>query len=361
MASEVPGDKPVDKISEGPKRGPNRIPPTVDDMYANSPKWYKGKNKWRKFHGFRVMEGPGRMAFFSQTIQERMNAGRSCIILLTGHPGEGKTYSAIRLAQKIDPKFKILDNPPENPAEDTSQVAFSREHLLFLLGNNSPLKRGQVVLIDESQYAMGSRRWYEDIQKDLMETFEAIRSKGLIIMIVALHMDLLDVIIRKYVLSFMIYLERRGKGTVYQLQTPRFSSEMMKRKIGTVRLLLPGYEECKSPQCLTCRHLFGKPHCGNLRAIYERRKKVYVGSKTEGTMTKIADKRAKEKRMSDAELVECLYKHRNELKWTSKGNIEPVSQKLVLERELKYQCGVSKLNRLATELRIKHDDVAPPG
>jgi len=357
MAQEDPKIPKVVIPMEVKERKPHVNPP---GSYTGPPVWYKGKNLWRNWHKFRVMEGPGRMPFFSQTIEERKGAGRSCIILLTGPPGEGKTYSALRIAQKLDPKFRILDNPPDDPAQDSSQVAFSREHLLYLLGNNSPLKRGQVIIIDESQYAMGSRRWYEDIQKDLMETFEAIRSKGLIIMIVALHLDILDVIIRKYVLSYMIYLEKRGFGTVYHLQTPRFSSEMMKRKIGRIRLLLPGYEQCKNTGCLTCRHLFARPHCMNIRAIYERRKKTYVGSKTQDSMNKIADKKAKAKKISDAELVETLYAHRNELRWTSKGNIDPVSTKLVLERTHSYHAGSTKIDRLGVELRYKHTDVVAP-
>ena len=351
----MPGEN--DKVEKSPDVG---VPKKELTSYTGPPRWYRGKNLWRNWNKFRIMEGPGRVPFFSQLISERKTAGRSCIILLAGPPGEGKSHAAIRLAQKLDSKFRLLDKPPDDPATDPSQVAFSREHLLFLLGNNSPLKRGQAIIIDESQYAMGSRRWYEDIQKDLMETFEAIRSKGLIIMIVALHMDLLDVIIRKYVLSFMIYLEKRGVGTVYSLSTPRFSSEMMKRKLGKIKLLLPGYEQCRSPACLTCRHLHRTPHCTNLRAVYERRKKLYVGGKTQGTMDKIALKKAKEKHLSDATIVETLYNNKINLVWTIKGNIDPVSVKLILEQKHNVSYGVARLSRLARELQIKHQDVRPP-
>lgn len=351
------------RVNDKPKRADFAIHKKGGDQYVSAPKWYRGKMRWANYHGFRFMSGNGRSAFFMQEIQQRIDAGRSCIFILAGPPGEGKTYSGMRLAQMIDKNFKMRDTPAPDPSSDDSQIAFAREHLLYVLGEKSPLKRGQVVIIDESQYAMGSRRWYEDVQKDLMDLFAAIRSKGIVILIIALHIDLLDVIIRKFVLSYMVYLEARGIGTVYALNTPRFATEMQKRRLGTIELMMPGHEECPSPLCLTCKALnanvFAKK-CFNLRAVYERRKKEYVDGRTAGSKEKIEEKKLKDKKIPDKQILETLHKHRLELQWTKGGKIDPVSAKVILERELKVSVGRVRTFNLTRELTMVYTDVVPP-
>ena len=56
----------------------------------------------------------------------------------------------------LDPKFNIVDTPAPNPKEDVGQVAFNRHHILFLTGPNSPLKRGQCIELDETQWSMSN-------------------------------------------------------------------------------------------------------------------------------------------------------------------------------------------------------------
>ena len=149
-----------------------------------------------------------------------------------GRAGDGKSLLTLRLSQILDHNITILDTDDEfyfkeeydaahflkrkekeghvcekvehkkggfvvktsQPEEnvDPSQVVFDRGHFLYLIGNKSPLKRGQIIMADEAQYAMGSRNWYEDLQQDLMEAVESVRSRGYIILIVALHLNMLD-------------------------------------------------------------------------------------------------------------------------------------------------------------------------
>jgi len=216
------------------------------------------------WNNFKVMFGGGRGPGLLNEFKVRMAKNKSVIILITGSPGEGKSYFALRFAQIFDKFF--------NPY---LQIVFSRKHLLWLLGPESPLQRGQVIIIDEAQFIAGARRWYDEVQKDVMDHMEAIRSKGYIIIIVALHLDLLDKIIRKFVLSHMFHMEERGVARVYRVFTPRFSTITYSKKIGVLKLRLPDYEKCKSvmPDCLVCKH---REECQTLRAIYERRKRNFL-------------------------------------------------------------------------------------
>jgi len=195
-------------------------------------------------------------------------------------------------------------------------------HLLRLIGPDSPLKRGQVIVVDEAQYVAGARRWYEEIQKDVMENIEAVRSRGYIIIIVALHLNLLDIIIRKYVLSHMIHLEERGRGTVYRLYTPRFAHDMYRYRLGTLKLGLPDAEKCASvnPDCLVCRF---RNECMTKRAIYERRKREFLNKKAKEGEEKAVRREAR--KLSDEEIVELLRQHRDEFTddaFTTRGTLD---------------------------------------
>lgn len=296
---------------------------------------------WNKYY---VQSGSYRTAFFFQNIETRRTKNKSNIIIITGSPGEGKTYTGIRLCEIFDKRF--------NPA---IQIVFSRPQLLHVIGEHSPLKRGQVILIDEAHYGMGSRRWMENVQKDLMDALASVRSRGFIIIIVCLHLEMLDKIIRKYVLTFMIHMEDRGKSIVYRLYTPRFAKELYKERLGKLKLQLPNAEKCAHYDCLECKH---RIDCMTTRAIYERRKKRFIDE-----ASKLAEERAEEKELrliSDKERVEILYKFKDELKWTSQGNIDAVSIQLIHERELKRSIGRIKAEALGRRLRLVHPDVKPP-
>jgi hypothetical protein len=336
------------------------------DQFVDPPSGYHGRLKFMNWHGFRVAVSGKVGPYFFNQIESRRKHNRSCIIIVTGSPGDGKSYIALRLAQifdrnfyvdedftapdelveevnkankKIDEanKFRRAEGKPLFPRYElkASQVVFERQRFLFLIGNRSPLQYGQVIIPDEAQYAMGARRWYEDIQKDLMEAVESVRSRGFIIIIVALHLDLLDTIIRKFVLSYMIHIEDRGLGTVYRLRTPRFESHMRKYRLGQLRLLLPGYEECPNPDCIRCSHLWPndeqKIGCQNVRARYERRKKMFTGMMSERAERKAAEKAApSDPDLTTDDMAKVVYENKEKLTYNLRGRISPTSIALII-------------------------------
>ncbi len=283
----------------------------------------------QNWNGFKVPVSGGKTAEFFNLIESRRKKNQSCMIIITGDPGGGKTYAALRLGEIFDSRFNVEVTPYDEPGR--SQVTFGRKQLMHLIGNDTPLQREQVIVIDEAQFAMGSRRWYEDVQKDLIEQIEAVRSRGFVIIIVSLHLNLLDNIIRRYVLTFMIHMEDRGRGVVYRLYTPRFESEMRKKRLGSIQLNLPNYEYCKHPDCLRCPYLYPedpKKECILLRATYERSKKAFIGNKN---IEKEAQHEARERKRSGAPPVA-----RQLEKATAKitQDIEKVAQRETAEAEI---------------------------
>lgn len=294
------------------------------------------------WNGYGVVLGPGKTPFVFFSIEERRKSIKQNMILIVGQPGTGKSYCALRLAQIFDPHF--------NPH---LQVVFERSHLLWLLGPNSPLKMGQVIVIDEAQFVAGARRWYEEIQKDVMEHIEAVRSRGFIIIIVALHLSLLDKIIRQYVLSHMVLMRDRGKAVFYELFTPPFEDKLYKRRLGSVRLQLPDFEYCAYPNCLLCQYL---NNCMTIRAIYERLKREFLMRMSIQAQRKAALKEGKYRLLDFNEIFKYILASRGELTYTSKGTVEPESVRIILEKH-----GIllrdTELNRVIKRGKILYPDV----
>lgn len=224
------------------------------------------------------LEGGGYSTTISNEIREKINKEMSVVMVFTGPPGSGKTYGGIRYAQSLDSKFKITDTPPPTPSEDSGQVVFGREHLAYLTGPNTPLKRGQVIVLDESHFGVGARSWQNRDQQDVVNYLAAIRSKGFILILVVLHTRMIDALLRDFVVNYEFYVIDRGRATCYRRFFPQFSKEPYKKKLGVLELPLPDEELCNYKSCLKCSHLRApeSKRCETIRAIYERRKEWFL-------------------------------------------------------------------------------------
>lgn len=304
-----------------------------------------GENKVINWHGYQILTGPGKSTRILDDIQHRRKTVKQNAIVVVGSPGQGKSYFALRLAQIMDKDF--------NPYQ---QIVFERTHLLWLLGPTSPLKMGQVILIDEAQFIAGARRWYEDIQKDVMEHIEAVRSRGFIILIVALHIELLDKIVRNFVLSHMISMNERGRGTVYQLWTPTFHNRLFRKTMGKMVLQIPSYEQCKFPSCLICKY---QGSCQTLRACYERLKKVFLGKMSMHSQQKAALRERKQRVINYNDILNKVLVYGDRLSF-SRNRVEPESVKIILEENFGIVLSDSEASRVISRGRIKHPDVFKP-
>lgn len=298
--------------------------------------------KLLNWNGFGVIVGNGHNASILDEIQHRRKDIKQNMILICGAPGEGKSYFALRLAQIFDTKF--------NPQ---LQIVFERTHLLWLLSAKSPLAMGQVILIDEAQFIAGARRWYEEIQKDIMEHIEAIRSRGFIIIVVALHINLLDKVIRQYVLSEMMSMSSRGRAQVYELWTPTFSDKLFKRKVGRLALQLPDIEKCEYPNCLICKF---QDRCMTLRAVYERLKKQFLGKMSAESRHR-AELKDQKKYIDINDLLTKTIACSKDFAYAKNGIVEVESVKMILEKQYSLVLGDAEVRRIVKRGLILHPSI----
>jgi hypothetical protein len=305
-------------------------------QYVEAPKGFVGLNRWMNYNGKRVMVGIGRSPFFFNLISKIKHDNEACIIIITAKGGKGKTFLAMRLGECIDKWFD-----PE------LQVIFDRKQFLEMLGEDSPLKRGQVLILDEAQFAAGSRTWHEQMQKDLMANLEAIRSKGLILIFVVLGIDLLDIIIRKHIMNYRVHLMKRGTGIVYRYDSDMFTGEEFHQKLGEVRFLVPGWEQCKSTRgCLVCKYSglskgkwkqrekwkeIGFKPCDNMRNKYEIKKKIYIDLMNKASVARADEDIKKKAPVNEDEIVSYLLSLDTPLKLNRNGKPDRVEITLRVE------------------------------
>ncbi len=301
--------------------------------------------KFINWNGTAMAIGPGMSTEFYNEIASRKKQRRSVILALIGAPGEGKTWSGLRLAEIFDKKFSI-----------EKQVCFSREHLMKIISGKIKIKPGQCVLLDEAHMAAGARHWFEDIQKDLVDQVATIRSMGIILIFVVLHLSMLDKIIRQFVLTYQLHMEQRGVVIQYKVTMPRWESKVYHPRQGRIALAVPGVYECASPDCLWCSH---RDWCMNMRAVYERNKKVYLAMMSEKSAKKAEKKRLKDEPMTIDEQFQIVRNNTNFLIYTQRGTIDPSSIRDIFEKE-SLPIGLSMATDLAKRIQRKYPELKPP-
>ena len=229
------------------------------------------------------IRGPGMSTHIMDEIRGKQKTNQSVVIVCTGGPGLGKTYIALRWAQKLDPNFHIVDTPPPDPRKDHSHVAFERKHIQYLVGKNSPLKRGQVIVLDEFHFGGGARGWQDRDQKKLVNLIAAIRSKGYVLIIVVLHTKMVDKMVRDFVLNYEFSVKSHGKAVAYRRWFPDMGDKPWKKRLGRMDMQMPDESLCNFGDCFKCGNLNSSENkrCETLRAIYERRKEWFLNKQTE--------------------------------------------------------------------------------
>ena len=99
------------------------------------------------------------------------------------------------------------------------------------------------------------------------------------LILIVLHTEMIDKLVRDFVINYEIRVTNKGEGIVYRRWFPQFEKKVFKKRIGKIKLPLPDSDLCSYKTCLGCRHLNPKKEakrCVTIRAIYERRKEHFL-------------------------------------------------------------------------------------
>ena len=118
-------------------------------------------------------------------VHDRIKKNKNFLCAFTGSTGSGKTYSALRFAQKLDPTFT-----PEN------RVAFTPKRFMQIL-NGGELKVGSVILFEEAGVALNSRKWQSKANILVNFVMQTFRHRNYIVIFTAPDFSFVDVSTRK--------------------------------------------------------------------------------------------------------------------------------------------------------------------
>jgi len=140
------------------------------------------------------------------------------MIAITGETGSGKSYSALTIAELIDPEFNI------------DKVVFEPKDFLKLLDT---AKRGDVIVFDEAGVGIPAREWQTIQNKLFGYVLQVIRYKNIGIIFTVPHLNFIDSQARRlihYALTVVGRYENYNKCVVYQNKThPIYSQEVWEK------------------------------------------------------------------------------------------------------------------------------------
>jgi hypothetical protein len=141
----------------------------------------------------------------------------------------GKSYGALSTGEEMDESFSI------------DRVTFFPNEFIRA---TQEMKKGQYVMIDEPAIAgvLGKRTWYTEMQQALVDVLETFRFKNLTVMLCCINRNLLDTIVRNYLIHYMVIMENRGYGKVYSINPSQFDATVRTPLEGEIFLELPSKE-----------------------------------------------------------------------------------------------------------------------
>ena len=284
------------------------------------------------YGGWRFLINPrlGYYPYFSTILRSRVNKKKPCNIVVTGEPGDGKSYIAIDLARVLEGKTKPAKSNKwrGNDRFNLWQVVYTYQEFMKLI-NKKNFKMGKVIVFDEPSYAISKRDWYKDLNKALVQTIESFRFKVHPLIIPVLNKSLLDKTIRNYLLQFQVTMFDRGKAIVYRLSADQHSERIYRTTICELRYGMFDSDQCVRDTCLDCKKI---PTCQIFRARYERKKASVQDKRYADALDLSIRKEASN--ISNNQLAELLYPLRN--KFIRKGKIKIDFLKIVCSQDLKH-------------------------
>jgi hypothetical protein len=217
---------------------------------------------------------------------------------------------------------------------------------------------------------MSSRDWADKENKEYMKIFQAIRSRGYCIFIVALNEAIIDNIARGYCLTHKITMLSRGMGRTAKYVIREGRKDLITETLDDeFYLSLPDDDLCAWKSCLVCHYsgirqqdwarreewdkLYGpNGPCETIRAIYERMKLEFIEGRSKASIAN----RTKPLKPSPEVLQLCVLKHENGFRLTDKKRYDLDSIAIEVENDLHYKLSTREKTSLRTWLESEHPE-----
>lgn len=252
--------------------------------------------KLRNFNGWETLvnKDVGYAPYFSSELRRRVHKKQATNIVVTGEPGEGKSYQGCDIA-------RVLAGRTKSGRERFSldQVVFTYKQFMKTV---LMLRMGKPVVFDEPSYAIGKRDWYKELNKALVLTIESQRFKVHPLFIPIINKALLDKTIRSYLIQFQVEMRERGKAVVYRIYPSQHTEKIYRYTFCCLEYGLFDNDQCNRDSCLGCKKLMT---CNLFRARYERKKASIQDQRYEQAYDSASRQESKE--LTNNQIANMLY------------------------------------------------------
>lgn len=230
----------------------------------------------------------------AKRIYHRVNRrNQNALICFVGPTGTGKSYSAIRLCQMVDPTFT------------TDRIKFTSKEFLGLLRDGN-LKKGSAIIFDEFGVAHSARSWYDITNKMINFILQTFRRQNLVVCFTVPDASFVDIQARKlfhYIIDLqrINYTENKAYAKVFNVKPQLRAKEPY--------MIYPKKTETNGKSQKVTSIGFTKPDKETIKA-YEKIKKEFSDSLMDNVVESIDREekrnRIKEDRKNREPNAECL-------------------------------------------------------
>jgi len=230
---------------------------------------------------------------FLKWFHRRIKNNYNCIVAIVGDTGSGKSYTALRLAEQLDPNFNV------------DRVAFTGERFLELLKEDLP--KGSCIIFDEAGVDFQARAFMSFLNRALSFALQTIRLKNHNIFFTLPDINFMDAQGRKLIHMIMVVKKRLRSRKVAIVKPYIISTNHRTGKVYDIlpRIIVDG-------QLSKIDKLEIKLPSIKLRRAYERKKEPYVVKDVLGGATaqlkKMNNKERKERLNDRQKLLQSLDK-----------------------------------------------------
>jgi len=298
----------------------------------------------KKFNGWQTLVNKdiGYAPYFSSELRRRVNKKLATNIVVTGEPGEGKSYQACDLA-------RVLEGLTASGKDRFSidQVVFTFKQYMKL---TLDLPMGKSIVFDEPSYAMGKRDWYKELNKALVLTVESQRFKVHPLFIPIINKSLLDKTIRSYLIQFQVEMKDRGHATVYRIYPSQHVEKVYRYTFCHLEYSLFDNDKCNRDTCLDCPKIM---KCPLFRAQYERKKALIQEERYESALDSAVKTESLE--VTDSQIEKMLYSVKEKI-INKKGKLDPNLLRIVAREDFGIKIGHNKAYSIRRLLEFHHPD-----
>lgn len=184
----------------------------------------------------------------------RRNKNWLCVVC--GPTGSGKSYTAIRLGEIIDPNFSI------------NNVVFTPQAFMALI-NSGTLRKGSIIVFDEAGVGLPARDFYTISNKQINYVLQTFRFMNIGVIFTVPDFKFIDLQARKLFHTYIetLHVDRKNKVVHTKVKEVQNNPQLGKLYIKYYR---------KGKQAIT-RNMIGKPS-EELVEAYEKKKKIFARS-----------------------------------------------------------------------------------